>query len=142
MQRRFIVINRHFGTVCWSHLQGSGSQRRMPNNRWIHFTHTHTHTHLLPSSVLGLLDSCHKMLVNNYQSMLRNSPEEQRPQLHCGRSLKSCKLIFINLTATVFYWTTSVRNSGTSSLSLKDESSCLFLLLRNCLFTTLIPVAL
>jgi len=30
-----------------------------------------------------------KMLVSNYQPTLHYIPEEQRPQLHCSRSLKS-----------------------------------------------------
>jgi len=36
---------------------------------------------VLQSKKMGLID-CPKIFVNNYQHMLHNSPEEQRPQVH------------------------------------------------------------
>jgi len=39
-----------------------------------------------------VLKFCPETSVTNYQSKLRNIPEERISHLHCGGSLKSCKI--------------------------------------------------
>jgi len=59
--QRYLIVSL-FGTIYWSHLQGSGTPRpiRYPETS-----------------------------VSNYRSALCDVPEERRPHLHRGRSLKS-----------------------------------------------------
>jgi len=46
---------------------------------------------------MGLL-SCPETSVTNWQSVLRNVPEELRSRLHCGRSVKSFGVVKSHLT--------------------------------------------
>jgi hypothetical protein len=64
-QRGFTIIYRRFEITCPSRLQGSSNQRR-------------------PSWT-----ACLQTSVINYQSRVRNIPEELRSHLHRGGNLKS-----------------------------------------------------
>jgi hypothetical protein len=74
-QHRLVVNYRHFGTKYRSQLQGSSSPK----------------TGLLDLD--DVKDMLSRNVVTDYQSTLRDIPEEQRSHLHSGRSLKSHMLI-------------------------------------------------
>ena len=83
-QRRLLASYRFFGTTFRSHLQGWSSQ-----------------------SIV-----CTETSVTNYQSMLRNIPEEQSSHLHRDGSLKSRMVIYLFNLLTRWLWDWLARYCG------------------------------
>ena len=81
-QRRFVVRYRRFGATYRSYLQQSSSTT-LPNHECLTLEE-------------GTFRLCRN--VDNYQSTLRQIPEERRSHLNCGGHLKPRELLF-NLLA-------------------------------------------
>jgi len=87
MQRMLLVIYQRLVTTYQSHLKGSSS-----HSSWTAW--------LLKMERIVFPE----VSVNNYQPMLRNTPEEQRSHLHHGRSLNLVNFIQIILSKSTKWY--------------------------------------